>query len=503
MQRTVRAVLSAAVAAVAVSLGMPSAAAADTGLLRLAHLSPDTPAVDVYVDSVSDPAARLTVPGVSYGTVSDHRQLPAGIYTVAMRAAGAAPTTPPVLSTTVQVTANSARTVAGVGHFSALGLTVLDDDLAPPPPGRARMRVVAAAATAPKVDVSIAGGPSAATALPFGKAGGYVDAPGGPTSLTVTPSGGAPTRLPVPLAAGSVYSVLLLDRPGGGLTVRPVLDAAGTGAMPVGGVATGAGGTAGRPPAAVVAAVSTGVAVAAVAGLLLTLCPRVPRSRGLRRGSRTARWRLAAVLTRRARDRRHSRRRAVRLALTAIVVVACGTAVLAHSVTAPGPATARRPGTVVVAAATTTAAASTPTSVRVPAVGISSGLVPLGVDAAGALVPPSDFGRAGWFAGGPLPGAVGPAVIAGHVDSPAGPAVFFRLRDVVAGDDVLVGRADGSTARFTVTRVTRVAKSAFPTTDVYGPTPDAQLRLVTCGGAFDHSARSYVDDVVVFARLAT
>jgi hypothetical protein len=90
-------------------------------------------------------------------------------------------------------------------------------------------------------------------------------------------------------------------------------------------------------------------------------------------------------------------------------------------------------------------------------------------------------------------------VITGHVDSVAGPAVFFRLRDVAVGDPVSVVRADGTTARFTVTRVARYPKAAFPAAEVYAPTPGAELRLITCGGAFDRAARSYLDDVVVYA----
>jgi hypothetical protein len=140
-----------------------------------------------------------------------------------------------------------------------------------------------------------------------------------------------------------------------------------------------------------------------------------------------------------------------------------------------------------------------PVRVRLPSVGIDSALARLGTDAAGALVPPADFDRAGWFASGPAPGETGPAVIAGHVDSRTGPAIFFRLAELSVGDPVLVGRSDGTTAAFTVTAVDRYAKSAFPTAEVYGPTPDAQLRLITCGGEFDRSAGSYLDNVVVYA----
>ena len=91
-------------------------------------------------------------------------------------------------------------------------------------------------------------------------------------------------------------------------------------------------------------------------------------------------------------------------------------------------------------------------------------------------------------------------MLAGHVDSTGGPAVFFRLRDVRPAIPSLVTRADGSTVRFTVTRVARYAKTAFPTAEVYGPTPGAELRLITCGGDFDRAARSYRDNVVVYAR---
>ena len=142
-----------------------------------------------------------------------------------------------------------------------------------------------------------------------------------------------------------------------------------------------------------------------------------------------------------------------------------------------------------------------PTRVRVPALGVDSDLARLGTDAAGALLPPADFAQAGWFAGGPVPGAVGPAVIAGHVDRPG------SGRLLPPGPSCTAATASWSRGRrddapFTVTRVARYPKSAFPTAAVYGPTAGPELRLITCGGRFDRSRRSYVDDVVVFARLA-
>ncbi|WP_457043545.1 class F sortase [Geodermatophilus sp. SYSU D01180] len=165
---------------------------------------------------------------------------------------------------------------------------------------------------------------------------------------------------------------------------------------------------------------------------------------------------------------------------------------------AAGTPAATVPGPVALAQGTAPAAVR-PVRVRAPAVGLDSRLVDLDLDAAGALAAPADPATAGWYAGGPAPGEVGPAVLAGHVDSRSGPAVFWHLRELAPGDEVLVDRADGSTAAFSVTRVERHPKDAFPTDAVYGPTADAQLRLVTCGGAFDRSVRSYEDNVVVFA----
>ncbi|HEX2073827.1 MAG TPA: class F sortase [Geodermatophilus sp.] len=153
----------------------------------------------------------------------------------------------------------------------------------------------------------------------------------------------------------------------------------------------------------------------------------------------------------------------------------------------------------VVPGAAAPAEAAAPVRVRVPAVGLDAPLTPVGVDDAGALVVPDDLGTAGWLADGPAPGETGPAVLAGHVDSRSGPAVFAVLDEVAVGDEVQVERGDGTTVRFTVTGVRGVPKDAFPTTAVYGPTPGAELRLITCGGAFDRSRRSYTDNVVVSA----
>lgn len=205
--------------------------------------------------------------------------------------------------------------------------------------------------------------------------------------------------------------------------------------------------------------------------------------------------------------RRGRHRRPAGLRLTALRLVLATGAVTAGAVALSVPPagtaeTAEASALPVTAAPAAVEEAADPVRVQLPTVGVDSSLARLGTDAAGALVPPEAFDQAGWFASGPAPGEMGPAVIAGHVDSRSGPAVFFRLAALAVGDPVLVERADGTTATFTVTALDRYAKDAFPTADVYGPTTDSQLRLITCGGTFDRETRSYADNVVVSARLS-
>jgi len=145
---------------------------------------------------------------------------------------------------------------------------------------------------------------------------------------------------------------------------------------------------------------------------------------------------------------------------------------------------------------------SPPVHLRIPAIGVSAVVVRLGLNRDGTLQVPGDFDVTGWFTGGPAPGETGPAVIAGHIDSRSGPAVFYRLRELRPGDEITVGRTDGSSVRFAVDGVAQYPKQAFPTEAVFGPSPDPMLRLITCGGTFDRSQRSYRDNIVVTARLA-
>jgi sortase (surface protein transpeptidase) len=146
--------------------------------------------------------------------------------------------------------------------------------------------------------------------------------------------------------------------------------------------------------------------------------------------------------------------------------------------------------------------ASTPVRVEIPAIGVDSGLMPLGLQSDGSLeVPPEGF-PAGWYTDAPTPGELGPAIIAGHVDWDGSPGVFFALRDLAPGAEVAVEREDGSTALFRVESVEQFPKGAFPTDAVYADIDHAGLRLITCGGSFDRQARSYSDNIVVFAALS-
>lgn len=142
--------------------------------------------------------------------------------------------------------------------------------------------------------------------------------------------------------------------------------------------------------------------------------------------------------------------------------------------------------------------APTPVRVRIPTLDVAAPLRPLGLEADRSLEVPEDPAVAGWWTGGADPGERGPAVVVGHVDAYDGPGVFVDLHRLRPGDRVVIDREDGSSVHFEVRGLSRHPKDDFPTAEVYGATPGPTLRLVTCGGEFDRSARSYEDNVVVF-----
>jgi hypothetical protein len=144
-----------------------------------------------------------------------------------------------------------------------------------------------------------------------------------------------------------------------------------------------------------------------------------------------------------------------------------------------------------------------PVSLAIPAIGVRTRLIHLGLTSRGTLQVPGSTAVAGWYIGSPRPGEPGGAVVAGHIDSVAGPGVFFRLRLLRLGQRAYVRRADGTLAVFRITMVRSYLKRDFPTNAVYGPTPDSQLRLITCGGTFDSATGHYLSNTIVYATLVS
>ncbi|YCK35217.1 class F sortase [Actinomadura sp. ATCC 39365] len=148
-------------------------------------------------------------------------------------------------------------------------------------------------------------------------------------------------------------------------------------------------------------------------------------------------------------------------------------------------------------------AVAPPTRLDIEAIGVSAPIVQVGLDPNGVIEPPplDKENLVGWYGLGPSPGEVGPAVLLGHVDTRTAPAVFARLKELRPQDRITVAHTDGRRDVFVVDRVERVAKTAFPSAQVYGSTSDPALRIITCGGAFNTTSRSYADNVIVFASF--
>lgn len=241
--------LALLVAPVGMALGLlasvATAASASTGSgwLRLAHLSPNTPAVDVYLYSFDNPKAMIVLHHVAYGTISGYETVPTGEYTVAMRGAGAAPSSPPVLSTTVDVHAGAAYTVAGMGPANGLQLQVFKDRLTTPR-GKALVRIIQASLVQHRVTVT-AGHEVLVRDLRFAKVTSYVVVPAG--TWNVKAAGVSEhTSASITLAAGTIHTIVVLDDPGH-LALDDLVDAAGSRVIPAGAPTTGLGGTAPRP----------------------------------------------------------------------------------------------------------------------------------------------------------------------------------------------------------------------------------------------------------------
>ncbi len=197
--------------------------------------------------------------------------------------------------------------------------------------------------------------------------------------------------------------------------------------------------------------------------------------------------------------------------LVVVAAVCLGVGLQAHRHPLAGPVMARasspagagrsRAATEPTAAPVPPIARSVPVSLQVPAIGLSTSLSALGLNATGTVQVPTDYDQPGWYQLGPTPGQLGSSVILGHVDTFRGPAVFFRLRTLEAGDQVEVTLADGVVVRFAVSTVAQYTKVQFPDQEVYGSQGDSGLQLVTCGGTFDSQTGHYLSNIVVYTTL--
>lgn len=176
--------------------------------------------------------------------------------------------------------------------------------------------------------------------------------------------------------------------------------------------------------------------------------------------------------------------------------------VVARDAGAPGAVPAREQPRSRLTTDDTAAPGASVARVQVPSLGVDAPVIALGRNPDRSLEVPAKASEAGWWSGGAFPGEDGPAVIAGHLDSRAGPGVFFDLRQLDEGDEIRVVPRKGRSTRFVVVGLREAPKDAFPTAAVYGATPGPELRLITCAGTFDEQAGSYRSNLVVFARRA-
>jgi sortase (surface protein transpeptidase) len=191
----------------------------------------------------------------------------------------------------------------------------------------------------------------------------------------------------------------------------------------------------------------------------------------------------------------------VRRAGAAVAVVLALTLAGCSSATEPPKAAAPVPSSVPV---TAPFKGLRPTSVKIPKIDAESSLLAVAVKTDGSISVPSVHTpmQAAWYKLSPVPGDVGPAIVLGHVDGDKKPGIFYKLKDLAPGDEVDVDRSDGRKLKFVVDHVTQVPKDTFPRDAVYGNSDKPELRLITCGGVFDHAAHSYEDNIVVYANLA-
>ncbi|TIH39319.1 DUF4397 domain-containing protein [Subtercola vilae] len=249
----------------------PVAAAANTGWIRLAHLSPDTKAVDIQLTALSGGQVLESLTNVIYGQVSDYMALPQGTYVVAMVPAGG-DMAHPLIQTSINVTQGQPMTVAAIGTNAKLTTAVFPDDLTTPTDGQSRVRVIQASTTVPSVSIATSAGAVIATDAKEGTATNYASVPAGPWNLALTGAGAAASTTQITLGAGTVSSLFVLDNASGGVTIKSVTDAASVGAaLPTGGIQTGGGWAAEHVAGATGARVSDTVGLALSGSMLAAL----------------------------------------------------------------------------------------------------------------------------------------------------------------------------------------------------------------------------------------
>ncbi len=497
-------IAGAGVGVVAVALGTVGVlgvreATADpgSGMLRLAHLSPATPAVDMYATGPNLPQT-LVAGDVSYRAVSPYLTEPAGTYRIQGRPAGAPASSAPLFDVAIDLPAGSAQTATfvDIGPNGATQAQVLDDETAPAAAGVGALRVVQAAAEVGPLDVQ-ASDPAGrdadipvARTLFYGSATPYATVAAHPWSVRLTSRTGKESTVQVPVTSTSVESLVVTRGADGDLAAQVVPDAASAAGVPS--PAPGAPPVAAPPAprtaessAAPVAPGSQAPQPPSAQTSPKTSTPPAPKAPSPPTGG------IGAGLGGLAREHVDT------LASGGIWDTVAGW-FGAGSEDDPGaPYAVRMPLAIATAPPP---GGPHPTSLEIPAIGLDAAdPVDLRVDYRDALQVPTDYTKVGWFTSSAVPGDPGSAVMVGHVDTRRGPAVFGRLDDLHPGDVIEVGRSDGGTARFGVDSVETFDKDKLPTERIYGPTTAPTLRLMTCGGPFDDGTLNYRDNIVVFA----
>jgi hypothetical protein len=248
--------LLAALAALAATLGHigPAQAQASTANIRLAHFSPDAPEMDVYLVGFDGQEEHILA-GLGYGDVSDYASLEPGSYSFLLRPMGAPADSDPAVTASAELEEGATYTFVAMGPMGDMQQALLTDDLSPPPAGDAKVRLLQASSTAGEVDISAVDGPVLAQDRPFTSVTEYAPVPAGEWTVRVTTSNGTELMRQLPLDAGTVNTLVVFEGNGDGPELTSVLDAMGVDvssdepmaaeqAMPLGGVATGAGGAA-------------------------------------------------------------------------------------------------------------------------------------------------------------------------------------------------------------------------------------------------------------------